>query len=120
MEQNYRSSKEIVETANNFIKQNKKRYAKNMFTKIFRQSLLYLKNFQITSCRQNIWLKEIRDEESLSDIAVLYRNNASSIALMNEFDRAGIPFFMKDADNRFFSHWVVGDYPKFYADDFYG
>jgi DNA helicase-2/ATP-dependent DNA helicase PcrA len=46
-------------------------------------------------------------------VAVLYRNNSSSIALMNEFDRAGIPFYMKDADNRFFSHWVVEDILNF-------
>lgn len=32
---------------------------------------------------------------------------------MNEFDRAGIPFYMKDADNRFFSHWVVEDILNF-------
>lgn len=113
MEQNYRSSKEIVETANNFIKQNKKRYAKNMFTKNLSSKPIVFKKFSDYKLQAKYLVKEIRDEESLSDIAVLYRNNASSIALMNEFDRAGIPFFMKDADNRFFSHWVVGDILNF-------
>src|SRR5690606_16122107 len=51
--------------------------------------------------------------EQLAETAILYRNNASSIALMNELDRAGIPFYMKDADNRFFSHWVVEDVLNF-------
>ncbi|MNJ65717.1 UvrD/REP helicase [compost metagenome] len=46
---------------------------------------------------------------SLEQVAVLYRNHNSSILLMNQFERAGIPFYAKDGDFRFFSHWVVSD-----------
>ncbi len=113
MERNYRSSKEIVETANNFIKQNKTRYAKNMFTKNPSSKPIIFKKFSDYKFQVKYLVKEIREERNLSDIAILYRNNSSSIALMNEFDRAGVPFFMKDADNRFFSHWVVGDILNF-------
>ncbi|WP_144463569.1 ATP-dependent helicase [Siminovitchia fortis] len=113
MEQNYRSSKEIVETANIFIKQNKNRYAKNMFTKNSSSKPIIFKKFSDYKRQAKYLVKEIREEGNLSDIAVLYRNNSSSISLINEFDRAGIPFFMIDADNRFFSHWVVSDILNF-------
>ncbi|GER73812.1 ATP-dependent helicase [Weizmannia acidilactici] len=109
MEQNYRSSQEIVTAANQFIKRNKHRYDKNMFTENpaagpIRFVRLPDYKYQAKYLAQNIGLLE-----NFFETAVLYRNNTSSIALINEFDRAGIPFYMKDADNRFFSHWVVQD-----------
>lgn len=113
MEQNYRSSNEIVETANAFIKKNKNRYEKNMFTKNPPVKPIVFKRFADYRNQAKYLVKEIQEESNLSEIAVLYRNNSSSIALMNAFDRAGIPFFIKDADNRFFSHWVVEDILNF-------
>src|SRR5690606_32170601 len=113
MEQNYRSSKDIVETANEFIKQNKNRYAKNMHTKNPSSKPIVFKRFSDYKFQAKYLVKEIMNEGKLSDIAVLYRNNSSSISIMNEFDRAGIPFYIKDADNRFFSHWVVEDILNF-------
>lgn len=114
MEQNYRSSKEIVEVANQFIKRNKHRYDKNMFTenppykKIRTQKLSDYK-FQGKYLVQKV--QEVTEE--YSDVAILFRNNTSSIILINEFERAGIPFYMKDSDNRFFTHWVVEDVLNF-------
>ncbi|WP_046720916.1 ATP-dependent helicase [Heyndrickxia coagulans] len=109
MEQNYRSSQEVVTTANLFIKRNKHRYDKNMFTENppagpIRFVRLPDYKYQAKYLAQNIVVSE-----NFSEIAVLYRNNMSSIALINEFDREGIPFYLKDTDNRFFSHWVVQD-----------
>lgn len=113
MEQNYRSSKEIVGTANRFIKRNKKRYAKNMFTENAAGEPIRLTTFTDYIEQAKHVVEEVRKIENLAETAVLYRNNSSSILLMNEFDRAGIPFYMKDADNRFFSHWVVEDVLNF-------
>lgn len=109
MEQNYRSSQEVVTAANQFIKRNKHRYDKNMFTENppagpIRFVRLPDYKYQAKYLAQNIVVSE-----NFSEIAVLYRNNMSSIALINEFDREGIPFYLKDTDNRFFSHWVVQD-----------
>ncbi|XYG86603.1 ATP-dependent helicase [Heyndrickxia coagulans] len=109
MEQNYRSSQEVVTAANLFIKRNKHRYDKNMFTENppagpIRFVRLPDYKYQAKYLAQNIVVSE-----NFSEIAVLYRNNMSSIALINEFDREGIPFYLKDTDNRFFSHWVVQD-----------
>ncbi|MFC5465902.1 ATP-dependent helicase [Lederbergia graminis] len=113
MEQNYRSSKEIVDTANQFIKRNKHRYEKNMFTNNPTAEPIKIIDFQDYNEQSNYLVKEIKDIENLREVAVLFRNNSSSITLMNKFDRAGIPFYMKDADNRFFSHWVVEDILNF-------
>ncbi|ELK41163.1 MULTISPECIES: ATP-dependent helicase [Paenibacillaceae] len=113
MEQNYRSTKDIVSVANQFIKRNKNRYDKNMFTKNPAGKPIKIRSFADYIYQSKYLVQEIQKIENLSEVAVLYRNNSSSIALMNEFDRAGIPFYMKDADNRFFSHWVVEDILNF-------
>ncbi|WNQ12530.1 ATP-dependent helicase [Paenibacillus aurantius] len=113
MEQNYRSSREIVVAANQFIKRNKQRYGKNMFTHNPPDQPIKLKSFADYVYQAKYLVREIQKLEQLSEAAVLYRNHSSSIALLNEFDRAGIPFYLKDADNRFFSHWVVEDILNF-------
>ncbi len=115
MEQNYRSAPLIVAAADAFIKQIDNRYPKQMHTANKGKGGLRFVH-TATHLRQADYiieqLKSFSTEE-LSDTAVLYRNNQSSVFLMNAFDAAGIPFYMKDADNRFFSHWVIADILNF-------
>lgn len=113
MEQNYRSTKNIVDVSNQFIKKNKNRYKKNMFTQNAENKPVSIVNFDRYEAQSKYLVEEIRKIEDLSEVAVLFRNNSSSINLMNQFDRAGIPFYMRDTDNRFFSHWVVEDILNF-------
>ncbi|RAU98900.1 ATP-dependent helicase [Paenibacillus sp. YN15] len=113
MEQNYRSSKGIVHIANEFIKRNKNRYAKNMFTDNPSRGRIKHKSFSRYESQTKYLVQEIKGIGELGEAAILYRNNSSSIALMNAFDRAGIPFYMKDADIRFFNHWIVEDILNF-------
>lgn len=113
MEQNYRSSKDIVNIANRFIKGNKNRYNKNMFTKNPGVQPIIGKRFKDYTDQAKYLVREICQLENLRNVAILYRNNSSSIMLMNEFERAGIPFFIKDSDNRFFSHWILEDILNF-------
>ncbi|MCK8489184.1 ATP-dependent helicase [Paenibacillus sp. MBLB2552] len=113
MEQNYRSSKEIVEIANTFIQRNQDRYLKNMFTQNPPYKPIEIRSLDDYGNQAKYLVQEIQQLENLTEVAVFYRNHSSSIALMNAFDRAGIPFYMKDADNRFFSHWVVEDILNF-------
>ncbi len=113
MEQNYRSTQDIVYVSNQFIKRNKNRYEKNMFTKNPSHKPIEIKNLINFKEQSKYLVKELKDIEDLKEVAILYRNNSSSIGLMNDFERAGIPFYMKDADNRFFSHWVVQDILNF-------
>lgn len=113
MEQNYRSSTNIVDVANKFIKRNKNRYDKNMFTANAPHSPITVTKLPDYNNQAKYIVEKIKEMDNLGEVAVLYRNNTSSIMLMNALDRAGIPFYMKDGDNRFFSHWVVEDILNF-------
>lgn len=110
MEQNYRSTSTIVQAANAFIKRNKERYDKSMFTDNGEGEQIVLKSCQDPHHQLQYLIGEIQEfSGNLAQVAVLYRNHNSSILLMNQFERAGIPFYAKDGDFKFFSHWVVSD-----------
>ncbi|WP_308635983.1 ATP-dependent helicase [Paenibacillus silvisoli] len=113
MEQNYRSSRNIVSIANRFIKRNRNRYDKNMFTRNPSSRPIQIKSLADYKVQAKYVADKVALIENLREAAVLYRNNSSSISLMNEFDRRGIPFYMKDGDNRFFSHWILEDVLNF-------
>ncbi|MEO3946663.1 ATP-dependent helicase [Gorillibacterium sp. CAU 1737] len=113
MEQNYRSSREIVEAANAFIGRNKQRYPKKMNTLNPVGEPLVFHRFGDYRMQMTYLVEQLSKTSDLSETAVLFRTNTSSIPLMNRLDRAGIPFYMKDVDNRFFSHWVVEDILNF-------
>jgi len=113
MEQNYRSSPNIVDVANRFIKRNKNRYDKNMFTLNPQHRPITITQLPDYKYQAKYVVDKILGIDDLEETAILYRNNSSSIMLMNALDRAGIPFYMKDGDNRFFSHWVVEDILNF-------
>lgn len=113
MEQNYRSSKEIVETAAQFITRNKQRYIKEMRTDNVEAGPIIMKQFEDPKRLLEYVTYELLDEQNLEEIAILFRNNSSSTMYVNELHRRGIPFYMKDADDRFFSHWVVEDVLNF-------
>lgn len=113
MEQNYRSSKEIVETSAHFIKRNLARYPKEMFTENSGQQPIDIKSLKTQKDQLNFVMYELLNTENLSETAILFRNNASSTLYVSELHRRGIPFYMKDADDRFFSHWVIEDILNF-------
>lgn len=113
MEQNYRSSSEIVTTSATFIKRNKKRWDKKMHTENGSRGAIVLRRLTNPKHQLEYVTYELLAEEELSEVAILFRNNASSTAFVNELHRRGIPFYMKDADDKFFSHWVVQDVLNF-------
>lgn len=113
MTRNYRSTRTIVAAANAFIKRNKTRYDKHMTTGNPAGPPIVIRSFVDYAYQTAYLVRKVAQTEQLAEVAVLYRNNSSSIALVNAFDRAGIPFYMKDADNRFFKHWVVEDVLNF-------
>ncbi len=113
MTQNYRSCKNIVQAANQFIKRNKKRYDKNMFTENEPAGEIVFQTLPNYSMQAAYLAKEIADGQNVGQTAILYRNNTSAIPLIDAFDRAGIPFYMKDSSIRFFTHWVVEDVLNF-------
>lgn len=115
MEQNYRSSKEIVETANQFIQRNKVRHPKKMFTKNPSVRPITIEQLAAYEDQTRYVINHLRQETNFEETAILYRNNASSINIMNALDLANIPFYIKDVDHKFFSHWVLKDILNFIA-----
>ena len=102
MERNYRSTKKIVESANLFIKQNKNRYQKNMFCE--NADGLEIKQTKLKDYNnQYKYLIDLIKTESIDkEIAVLYRNNDSSIPLVDILEREKIHFFVRESSPTFF------------------
>ncbi|BAQ12050.1 uvrd/rep helicase [Bacillus sp. OxB-1] len=113
MEQNYRSSKEIVETAASFIKCNTQRYPKEMRTENGGKGPILIQRLDDAKRQLEYITYELLNEKELGEVAILFRNNASSTLFVSELTRRGIPFYMKDADDRFFSHWILKDILNF-------
>lgn len=108
MEQNFRSTKAIINAANNVIRNNKSRYDKTMFTDKKENGksvdLVYLEDTQ----HQNKYIVEKIINEK-DDIALLYRNNLSAIPVANILHKNGIKFFINNYKTNFFNHWIVKD-----------
>lgn len=113
MEQNYRSSPNIVSVANQLIKRNTKRYPKEMFTENSKSHDIELKQLHDDQAQMRYVIYGLLDLKETASAAILFRNNASAILYISELERRGIPFYMKDVDQRFFSHWVVEDILNF-------
>lgn len=109
MEQNYRSSKNIVSVSNKFIKQNNSRYNKDIFTNnLFVEPINIIKLKTSEDQYQHI-IDEIIEKKDYNNSAILYRNNLSAVGIIEYLEKNKIPFHMKDIRINFFSHWVVQD-----------
>ncbi len=98
LEQNYRSSKNILEAARQVIVKNKLRKDKNLWTDNPTGPLITLFGSQNEREEANFIIGEImrlkkeNRELKLSDFAVLYRTNAQSRAIEEAFLKAGCPY----------------------------
>lgn len=114
MEENYRSTKNIVNICNRFIKKNTLRFNKDIFTKnpyIEPIKLVKVKNLE----EQYTYLMEqLEGIVDYKNTAILYRNNLSVIGIMEALERKGIPFYIKDFKIKFFDHWLVQDIIDFF------
>ncbi|MTI68466.1 MAG: ATP-dependent helicase [Firmicutes bacterium] len=113
MEQNYRSSKNIVSVCNDFIKTNKTRYNKNLKTDNPTNSPVNIIKLKDEFSQLDFIVDELNKTKNLSDTAILYRNNISCIGLVEAFNKNNIPFSMRDSKLHFFKHWIVKDIVAF-------
>jgi len=114
MEENFRSTKNIVSVSNEFIKGNKLRYKKELFTKKESKRPVTIVRVKDEADQYSYILKELKSSNTLSDTAILYRNNISSIGLAEKLHQNGVPFYMQDSKLHFFKHWVVQDIMSFF------
>ncbi|WP_342275471.1 ATP-dependent helicase [Spiroplasma endosymbiont of Cantharis lateralis] len=97
LNENYRSTKPILDIANNFIDNNKNREKKDIFTQKKEGEIVQVKevasrNFEAKFVSKKI--KELVEENNYkySDIFVLYRTNAWSQEFEKEFQNQKVPF----------------------------
>lgn len=114
IQQNFRSNKNIVNTANEFIKSNKKRYTKELFTKNEEGNKINFVNVENEYDQIDFLVKKLKEETNLKETIILYRNNISSIPIVNRLAEENIPFYIKDSVSSFFNSWVVKDILSFF------
>ncbi|MDO5559710.1 MAG: ATP-dependent helicase [Oscillospiraceae bacterium] len=107
MEKNYRSTTDIVDKANRFIKLNKCRHDKNMCT----DSTLCIpvKNIVLKDYKYqyNYILKMISDSDD--ELAILYRNNDCALPIIDLLEKNNIGYRLKENDGLFFSTNTILD-----------
>lgn len=115
MEQNYRSSKNIVSICNKFIKQNTLRYNKNIFTQNSFVEPINIIKVNTLENQYEYLVNELTQKNNYNNSAILYRNNISAIGIIEYLERNNIPFSMRDVNIKFFNHWVVHDILSFFS-----
>ena len=107
MERNYRSTTQIVEKAQSFISQNKGRYEKNMTAERGDGEAVSLE--QVDS-REMQYMRLLEIAKTADrETAFLYRDNESSVVLIDLFLRNGVPFRLRKPEMNFFGNRVVKD-----------
>lgn len=107
MERNYRSTPQIVEKAQSFISENKGWYEKNMTSE--RPDGKPVELIQVKSREAQYYYALESAKSTTTETAFLYRDNDSSIALIDLFLGAGVPFRMKKPEMNFFGTAAVRD-----------
>ena len=107
MEENYRSSEEIVAAANAFVARSRYRRPKTLRATQGAQYPIEIR--RITRREEQIdWLFE-EARRGGGETAVLFRNNESALPLVDLCERRGVPYRFKKADLTFFTHKIVLD-----------
>lgn len=113
LDKNFRSGIKIVESAGRLIKNNVKRYKKDVYAENqFDGGVEYMEFGNQTEENRHI-AEEIRryaaDGVKYSDIAVLYRTNMGPKFLVEKLMEYNIPFRMKDSMPNLYEHWIAQD-----------
>lgn len=97
LEQNYRSTRNILQVASDIISQNVKRKPKELWTENEAGSLINVVESYTEDEESQFVVSEVerlvtQEKLSLKDFAVMYRVNAQSRALEESFVRYGVPY----------------------------
>jgi len=113
LEQNYRSTPEIVKVANVFIGGNSQRYKKTMVTDNPSDKAIKIHSFDYDYQQLHYIIKELKKKEQIGKTAILFRNNISAINLIDHLENANLLFYVRDSGYKFFNHWVIKDILNF-------
>ena len=107
MEQNYRSTRQIVRAADRFIQQNSDRHPKRMTA--VRGDGAEVKELTVSSrAGQYAYLLKTA-KDCGRETAVLFRDNECALPLIDLLDRSRIPYRCRQMDTSFFTSPVVRD-----------
>jgi len=110
LEKNYRSTKNIVEISSEIIAKNTQRYSKKHYTDNEYGTDPVIINVKDEYEQLDYLVKALKKTLSGGKrTAVLYRNNLSSILLVEMFLRSGIDYCIGENKTFFFNHWFVTD-----------
>ena len=116
MEENYRSSPEILDAANRSINYNTRQFEKNLFSSLAEGEKPLVHHVWASQDEAELVLEKIlsfRDEDiSLNEMSVLYRNHVQSAALQVVLTHAGIPFVVHSGV-KFFEQAHIKDVTAF-------
>lgn len=113
MEENFRSTKQIVARANRFISFNKQRYPKNMFTQNEEGVPIEVKHLHDFSEQYHTAINAYLNESGTT--AIIYRNHLSAIPMADILERNDIDFYIKEHKVRLKSNYVIGDILAFFS-----
>lgn len=109
MEENFRSTENIVRLADKLIKANDKRYNKNLKSHRDQGGRLEIIEVEDEKEQLKLLLSALDKQRSLKGTAILYRNNLSAIPLIDAFNRRGIRFYMKESKGGLLKYRVTQD-----------
>ncbi len=105
---NFRSNDPIVTLYRKFIQENKLRYPKDIQAYLKGPSTISHLNLRHLKAQYQYILNYVR-ENSKEEIVVLYRNNVSSIGMVEALEREGMEFNIREPKNFLAHHWIVHD-----------
>lgn len=111
LDQNYRSSRQIVEAAGNVIRHNRTRFPKDIRAARGNGRPLDIREWPEPLDESLAIAGELRDYASMGiayeDMAVLYRTNLGPRLLIEKLMEYNIPFNMRDTVPNLYDHWIV-------------
>ena len=107
MEENFRSCAQIVEAADRFIQKNILRHEKHM--KAARAAGEEIEQIPLNDRKAQYDYLVRMAERCQAQTAVLYRNHDNVLPLVDQLERKGIPYRLRNAEMTFFTHRVVAD-----------
>ena len=118
LEQNYRSTENILNAANAVIRNNKQRKDKALWSQLGEGEKVLCHNFESELAEAKFIadtiLEGAKDGKSYSDFALLYRNNAQSRSFENALARSGIPYKIVGG-TRFYDRKEIKDIMSYLA-----
>lgn len=109
MEENFRSSKNIVNVCNKFIKQNTLRYNKELYTRNKTLRPIQIIRAKTVIDQYEYLVGELNNHNDYSNTAILYRNNISALGLIEYLAKNDIPFYIRDKKINYYNQWIVKD-----------